>query len=166
MSMPSNHTLRRNLTGFYLDKRDTLGRSYIPTDDGSMPITAVDELFSSSELEFFNSEPIWEKNFSLNKRELFNNVVIACEEFAIKKTTKYNKNLGLNEIVYEVPALNVNSIVKYSMYINHGKHHIRYSLVMDCITSCPYGHKCRYCRDNGKGQKKRKQIEFLEQSKL
>ena len=65
---PSNHTLRRNFYGFFIEKRDTLGRTYIPTDNGLIPITEVDDLFSQSDMEFFNSGPYWEKSFTLNKR--------------------------------------------------------------------------------------------------
>jgi hypothetical protein len=169
---PSNHTLRRNFYGFFIEKRDTLGRTYIPTDNGLIPITEVDDLFSQSDMEFFNSGPYWEKSFTLNKRELFVNVIAICEEFATKKTVTYDKKLGLDEIVYEVPAIGYlnlneeytgNDIVKYRMYITRGKHRHNYSLEMDCITSCPYGRKCRYCRENGKGVNKEKYRMFKEQ---
>ena len=159
---PSNHTMRRHFYGFFLDKRDTLGRTYTPTEDGSMPITEVDSLFSHSDLEFFNSGPYWGKSFTLNKRELFTTVIAACEEYATKKTTTYDKTLGLNEIVYEVPALNGNSIVKYTMYVNRGKYRRDYSLDLDCVTQCPYGRKCRYCHKETKGVKKQKYRDFVE----
>ena len=159
---PSNHTLRRHFYGFFLDKRDTLGRTYISTNNGRMPITEVDSLFSASDLEFFNSGPYWGKSFTLNKRELFTTVVVACEEFATKKTVTYDKKLGLDEVVYEVPAMDGNSIVKYCMYITRGNHRHNYSREMDCLTSCSYGRKCRYCRESEKGVKKRKHLEFVE----
>lgn len=158
----SNHTMRRHFYGFFLDKRDTLGRTFIPTNDCLMPITEVDSLFSASDLEFFNSGPYWGKSFSLNKRELFTTVIAACDEYASKKTTTYDKKLGLDEIVYEVPALNGNSIVKYTMYINRGKHRRDYSLEMDCIMSSPYRSKRYYRKQEEKGMNKQKHREFVE----
>ena len=49
------------------------------------------------------------------------------------------------------------------MYITRGKHRHNYSLEMDYITSCPYGRKCSYCRENGKGVNKEKYRAFNEQ---
>jgi len=172
---PFNHTLRRRYNGFFIDKRDTLGRTYDATENGLIPMTEVDILFSPSDIEFSNSGPYWGKSFTLNKRELFNDVIEACEEFAYKKTQTYDKSLGLDEIVYEVPAIgyfNQNSIyegddiVKYRMFLTRGAYRHEYSRQMDCISSCPYGRTCRYCHDNDKGKMKLKRREFIENCEM
>ena len=168
----NGHTLRYNFYGFYIEKRDTLGRTYTPTANNLIPITEVDDLFSPSDIGFFNSGAYWGKSFTINKRELFNNVIAACEEYATKKTVTYDKRLGLDEVVYEVPAIgylgqkseyNGNDIVKYRVYVTRGAYRHYYSPTMDCVTSCPYGRKCRYCRESGKGELKNRRREFAEQ---
>ena len=121
VSNDSGHTLRRSNNYYLNEKRYTLGRypsslvgytSHLGNYTYNIPITEVDYLLSYRDLNFFNTGPYCGKSYSLNKRELFNDVIEACDEFATEKKVTYDKKTGLDKVEYVVPIIDIVNTAK------------------------------------------------------
>lgn len=116
-SYPQGHTKRHRFN--YYTNQDMNTVTCVRPDIEStelIPITEVDEhLLTARDIVtlaptrrgFSNYAP-----FSLNKRELFSDIVEALDEFSTKKTTKYDMSSGMDDITYEVPVVDVLNLSK------------------------------------------------------
>lgn len=107
-SYPQGHTLRHRYNHYYPNKDySALECSRSRVVDGVIPITEVDSLFSVRDI-YTMAEPYYYYrggSFNLEKRELFNDFIDACEEFATEKKVVYDFKTGLNKCEYVVPIV-------------------------------------------------------------
>lgn len=113
----------------------------------TVPVTEVDSLLSYKEIRFLQT-PFYRK--TINKQNLFTDFVNACEEFAVEKSVKYNKSVGVDEVTYSVPVtgcINLlnpeqcrdagdnNLTVDYYIYLPRDKCRKKFSHEIDCIAN-------------------------------
>jgi hypothetical protein len=102
---PQGHTFRHRYNRSYNVNRNTLQCTRPLLRDGLIPITDVDSLLSYREINTIKaSYPIF-RAFTLEKRELFNNLIEACEEFTTEKNVTYDRKSGLDKYEYVVPIV-------------------------------------------------------------
>jgi len=99
-SYPQGHTIRQRYNYNSNVERNTLHWSRHLMQDGLIPITEVDSLLSYREIYRIKCN-----RFSLEKRELFNDFIEACEEFSTNKNVTYDHITGLDKYEYIVPII-------------------------------------------------------------
>lgn len=138
---PDGHTFRTRYNWGMKETRDIIMRSFENTHhyDGLIPITEVDSLLSLRDITYFSSVyrlycphvfNKHSKSMTLNKQDLFNDIIAYLEQFASKKKVTYNKHTGLDEYVYDVPIVE---------YVNEAKiaRQIDIREEIPCIRSTP-----------------------------
>jgi len=82
--------------------------------DGLIPITDVDSLLSYRDIyTMAHSRSSYGMNaFNLEKCELFNDFIEACEEFATEKNVTYDRKSGLDKYDYVVPIVDYLNLSK------------------------------------------------------
>jgi len=104
-SKPSGHTFRNTYNRDYNQIRNTMSCSRPCDEHGMIPITEVDSLLSYRDIQYMNTP----RNYgvvSLDKRNLFNDMINHCDKFATNKSITYDKMSGLDHYEYEVPVTN------------------------------------------------------------
>ena len=104
-SYPQGHTYHNRCNRYTNYYRNMLEGCYRPILDGLLPITEVDSLLSVRNIYCMSTSPYYFSTESLDKRELFNNFIEACEEFASEKNVTYNHKTGLDKYEYIVPIV-------------------------------------------------------------
>lgn len=99
-SYPQGHTFRNRYNYNSNVERNTVHWSRPLMQDGLIPITEVDSLLSYREINTMKSN-----GFNLEKRELFNDFIEACDEFATEKNVTYDYMTGLDKYEYVVPII-------------------------------------------------------------
>lgn len=118
-SYPQGHTFRHRYNRYTNYKRGMLECSRPPMNNELIPITEVDSLLSVRDIYTLLKPKYFFRgiSFTLNKRELFNDFIEACEEFATEKKVTYDVKTGLDKYEYEVPVVDFLNPYK----IPHGK---------------------------------------------
>lgn len=107
-SYSQGHTYRHCYNGYSILNRHTLQCTRPFTTPSLIPITEVDSLLSARDIHTMRYV-----NPTLDKRELFNDIIENCEEFASDKNVVYDHKTGLDKYEYTVPIiehLNLNKI--------------------------------------------------------
>lgn len=113
----SGHTFRWSDNKYRNRDRFTFEctRTYPKSLYNVIPITEVDSLLSNREihsLQQIDPNRYRRPAFTLNKSELFNDFIEACEEFATEKTVTYDKKTGLDTYKYTVPIVDYLNLEK------------------------------------------------------
>ena len=113
-SYPQGHTFRHRYNGYSNGNRGRLECTRPHMKDSTVPITEADSLLSYRDIHTMTyASGYGMHGFTLQKRELFDDFIEACEEFATEKNVTYDRKTGLDEYEYIVPIvdhLNLNKI--------------------------------------------------------
>lgn len=113
------HTFRHRYNRYTNYKRGMLECSRPLMNNELIPITEVDSLLSVRDIYTLLKPKYFFRgvSFTLEKHELFNDFIEACEEFATEKKVTYDVKTGLDKYEYEVPVVDFLNPYK----IPHGK---------------------------------------------
>ena len=106
-SYPQGHTYRHRYNGYSNEDRNILECTRPHMKDSTVPITEVDSLLSYRDIhtmKYYRSG-YGMHGFTLQKRELFDDFIEACEEFASEKNVTYDRKTGLDKYEYVVPIV-------------------------------------------------------------
>lgn len=104
---PQGHTFRYRYCGNDICDRGTIEMSRPHVADDLIPITDVDCLLTARDIYSMSRPNYYYRSgsFNLEKRELFNDFIEACEEFATEKKVVHDYRTGLDKYVYVVPIV-------------------------------------------------------------